>query len=108
MIRRPPRSTLFPYTTLFRSVYPSLYEGFGIPVLEAMQAGCPVIAVNRSSIPEVSGDAALLLETGRPDELRDAIQQVLVTATRSDMVSKGSERATLFSWDETYRRTKAV
>ncbi len=88
--------------------YPSLYEGFGVPVLEAMRAGCPVIAVNCSSIPEVSGDAALLLETGRPDEIRDAIQQVVVTATRNDMVSRGRDRAALFSWDETFRRTVAV
>jgi mannosyltransferase len=89
-------------------VYPSLYEGFGIPVLEAMRAGCPVIAVNRSAIPEVAGDAALLVETGRADELRHAIQQVTVSAARDDMVSRGTDRAALFSWDETYRRTTAV
>jgi mannosyltransferase len=88
--------------------YPSLYEGFGIPVIEAMRAGCPVIAVNCSAIPEVAGDAALLLQTGRPDEIRDAIQRVGVSTTRHDLVSKGSERAALFSWDETYRRTTAV
>ena len=73
-----------------------------------MRAGCPVIAVNCSSIPEVSGDAALLLKTGHPDEIRDAIQQVVVTATRNDMVSRGRDRAALFSWDDTFRRTVAV
>ncbi len=89
-------------------VYASLYEGFGIPILEAMRAGCAVIAVNRSAIPEVAGDAALLVESGRPDEIRDAIQQVAVSATRNDMVSRGRDRAALFTWDETYRRTTAV
>jgi len=49
-----------------------------------------------------------LLDTGRPDEIREAIQQVAVSATRNDMVSRGRDRAALFSWDETYRRTKAV
>jgi mannosyltransferase len=88
--------------------YTSLYEGFGIPVLEAMRAGCPVIAVNGSAIPEVAGNAAILLETGRPDEICDAIQRVAVSATRNDMVSRGRDRAALFSWDDTYRRTAAV
>jgi len=88
--------------------YTSLYEGFGIPVLEGMRAGCPVIAVNRSAIPEVAGDAAILVDTGSPDEIREAIQQVAVSATRIDMVSRGRDRAALFSWDETYRRTTAV
>ena len=88
--------------------YPSLYEGFGIPVIEAMRAGCPVIAVNRSAIPEVAGDAAFLLDTGHPEEIREAIQRVAVTATRNELVSAGRERAGLFSWGETYRRTRAV
>src|SRR5438552_6151085 len=96
------------YNSSLCLAYPSLYEGFGIPVLEAMRAGCAVIAVKSSAIPEVSADAALLVVTGRPDEIRGAIQRVLVTATRNYMVSKGSERAALFSWDETYRRTRAV
>ena len=89
-------------------VYASLYEGFGIPVLEAMRAGCPVIAVNTSSIPEVAGDAAVLLETGCSDEIRDAIERLLVTATRNQLISRGRARAALFSWDATFRRTVTV
>lgn len=88
--------------------YPSSYEGFGIPLLEAMRAGCPVIAVNGSSIPEVAGDAAILLQRGDADEIRRAIETVMVTATRDTIVARGSARASAFSWDETYRRTVAV
>ena len=88
--------------------YPSLYEGFGIPILEAMRAGCPVIAVNRSSVPEVAGDAAELLELGHPDEIRFAIERLMDTATRDELVRRGKVQAAKFSWDHTFRSTVAV
>ncbi|WP_346656869.1 glycosyltransferase family 1 protein [Pseudomonas sp. SWRI92] len=89
-------------------VYPSLYEGFGIPVLEAMRAGCPVVAVNSSSIPEVAGDAAILLECGEVEEMRSAIEFFCVTDNRSDFVGRGRIQAEKFSWDETFNKTLAV
>jgi len=89
-------------------LYPSLYEGFGIPVLEAMRAGCPVIAVNTSSIPEVAGDAARLMENGDPDEIREAIESLLIEETRNKLIECGLRQSVYFSWDKTYRNTMAV
>ena len=89
-------------------IYPSLYEGFGIPVLEAMRAGCPVIAVNTSSIPEVAGDASILMEIGDSDEIRKAVESLLVDETRNKLVERGLRQSALFSWDKTYLNTMAV
>lgn len=89
-------------------VYPSLYEGFGIPVLEAMRAGCPVIAVNTSSIPEVAGSAAILLDRGDVDEIRAAVDFFYVTKNRDDYIGRGLIQSSKFSWDKTYSETVAV
>ena len=89
-------------------VYPSLYEGFGIPVLEAMKSGCPVIAVNCSSIPEVAGNAALLLENGNPFDIRQAVESLMISETRDKYIGRGVVQSARFSWDETYQKTMRV
>ena len=89
--------------------YPSLYEGFGLPPLEAMACGCPVLASDRSSLPEVVGDAGLLLPPDREDLWREAIGDILTDAHgRQSMAAKGLERAALFSWEGTARATLGV
>jgi len=81
-------------------VFPSLYEGFGIPVLEAMAAGTPVCASNASSIPEVVGDAGLLFDPEREDEITQAMLRLLTDeALRARCVRRGLEQARRFSWD---------
>jgi glycosyltransferase involved in cell wall biosynthesis len=90
-------------------VYPSLYEGFGIPILEAFSSGCPVIASNVTSIPEVGGDAALYFDPLTEDDIAQALVQVLSNSLlRKSLIAKGYERAKQFSWAETASKTLAI
>ncbi|MFI5179249.1 MAG: glycosyltransferase family 4 protein [Vicinamibacterales bacterium] len=83
-------------------VQPSFEEGFGLPVLEAMTLGVPVVAANRGALPEVLGDAGALVDPDRPADLADAIAAVVFdTARAADCSARGQERARLFRWDRT-------
>ena len=82
-------------------VYPSLYEGFGLPVLEAMQCGCPVITSNVSSIPEVIGDAGIQIDPKNDDELIQAYEKMYFDEEfAKECTRRGLERAKLFSWEK--------
>jgi glycosyltransferase involved in cell wall biosynthesis len=84
--------------------YPSIYEGFGFPVLEAMSAGVAVVAARAGSIPEVAGDAALLVEPTDEAGLADALERVVNDEeTRAELIARGRDRIRAFSWDETAR-----
>lgn len=90
-------------------VYPSYFEGFGLPILEAMQCGAPVIAGNRTSIPEVAGEAALLFDPFDTNSLVAALQRLLNDpAYRASLSANGLERASAFSWKTTARLTLQV
>ncbi len=90
-------------------VYPSLYEGFGFPVLEGMAAGLPVLTSNVSSLPEVAGDAAILVDPRDEDAIAGQMQLLLSDGALRDRLGElGRERAARFSWDETARRTAEV
>jgi glycosyltransferase involved in cell wall biosynthesis len=87
-------------------VFPSLYEGFGQPPLEAMACGCPVASSNAGALPEVVGDAALLFDPHDPEAIATAVLDLV--ADPAPWRRRGLARAQLFSWDETARRTDAV
>jgi glycosyltransferase involved in cell wall biosynthesis len=90
-------------------VYPSVYEGFGLPPLEAMACGTPVVVSSAGSLREVAGDAALFVEPSDVGALVQACRRVLDDRTlRSELIRAGLERAALFSWDDTARRTVEV
>jgi glycosyltransferase involved in cell wall biosynthesis len=97
------------YSSAEAFVYPSLYEGFGFPVLEAMACGTPVICSNTSSLPEVAGDAAILLPPGDINIWEQAIRKILKDdQLRADMRRKGLQQAARFTWEKTARKTLDV
>jgi len=82
-------------------LFPSLYEGFGLPILEAMQCGVPVITSHLSSCPEVAGDAAIFVDPRKSDEIAHAIEQISGDrALRAALIEKGLNRVKLFHWDK--------
>jgi glycosyltransferase involved in cell wall biosynthesis len=90
-------------------VLPSLYEGFGLPVLEAMKYGCPVLTSNVSSLPEVGGDACLYFDPKSTDEIAQKIDQVISDEKlRQEMIEKGYNQVKKFSWEKTAKETLNV
>jgi glycosyltransferase involved in cell wall biosynthesis len=90
-------------------VFPSLYEGFGLPPLEAMASGTPVITSNVSSLPEVVGDAAVLIDPYRSDAIADAIRRVLTEPVlHEELRQRGLQRVRDFSWDRSVRRVREI
>jgi glycosyltransferase involved in cell wall biosynthesis len=90
-------------------VLPSLYEGFGLPVLEALACGTPVVCSNTSSLPEIAGDAAAFFDPSDGDAIGDALRRVLANASlREELRAKGLVQAALFSWERTAQQTLAI
>jgi glycosyltransferase involved in cell wall biosynthesis len=88
--------------------FPSLYEGFGIPPLEAMEAGCPVLASNRSSIPEVVGDAGVLFDPLDLGTLNNGLSRVMRADVKDELIVLGKERVNSFSWELVVKRYEAL
>jgi alpha-1,3-rhamnosyl/mannosyltransferase len=97
------------YSGAMSFVFPSLYEGFGLPVLEAMACRVPIVCSNTSSLPEAAGDAALLVDPLDVNALAEAIRRVLASQElREYLREKGRAQAARFSWEQTARITTKV
>jgi len=106
-IRESDLPALYSGASLF--VFPSLYEGFGLPPLEAMACGTPVVATRAGALPEVLGNAALLLSSGDVRQLRIAMEKVMNNRfLRNSLRARGIERAKRFTWENTARKTLDV
>ncbi len=99
--------SLYSYAEAF--VFPSLYEGFGIPILEAFSCGTPVVCSKMAAIPEVAGDASIYFDPHNIEEMADAILKVLIDGSlRNELIERGKSRLKLFSWEKTAEQTLAV
>ncbi len=96
------------YNNAFAFIYPSYYEGFGIPPLEAMAAGCPVICSNRSSIPEVVGSAGLLFDPDCIVEAEAHLHRLKSESFRLEIIERGFARAASFTWEKTGQKTISI
>ena len=97
------------YRSAVALVFPSLYEGFGLPVVEAMASGIPVLTSSTTSLPEVSGDAALLVDPLSVEDIAGGIERIVQDSMlRVILRERGLERAKLFSWDASAQRVRAV
>jgi len=106
-VREQDKAPLFSAATVF--VFPSLYEGFGIPVLEAMACGTPVVTSDSSALPEVVGDAGLLVDPYDTDAISDGVRALLEDQVRrEDLARRGLERARLFTWQQVAEQTLRV
>ncbi|KYC41561.1 glycosyl transferase group 1 [Scytonema hofmannii PCC 7110] len=100
-------TALYRYASVF--VYPSLYEGFGIPPLEAMALACPVACSNKSSLPEVVGNAAEFFDPEEAESITEALEKILFSEQRAlDLVTLGKERVKLFTWEKCAKQTGLV
>ncbi|MCC9061739.1 glycosyltransferase family 4 protein [Flavobacterium piscisymbiosum] len=94
------------YNKAFCLLYPSLYEGFGIPVVEAQRTGCPVIASDSSSIPEIIGNQYLAIKDPTPQKIAKRIQELVLNSNlRKEAIELGLEKASTFSWENSYNQT---
>jgi glycosyltransferase involved in cell wall biosynthesis len=96
------------YRLALALLYPSVYEGFGLPILEAMASGCPVLTSNVSSMPEVAGDAAHYVDPFNIHSIADGLQAILDASYRAKLVNRGQSRLYNFSWQRTAKETIAV
>jgi len=100
-------ASLYSNASLF--VYPSIYEGFGIPPLEAMSLGCPVILSDIPVFREIFGDAACYADPGETESISDAMVHVLTHDDyRQQLYERGAERAKLYSWEQSARKLLAI